>query len=172
MSDPERARHTAHEMARFLEIHMALHNARRLSKDPFTDLPVIWDALRTAYATHVRNLLEFFHEGTPRGGGRKDDITYGELLASNRYRKDWPAVHISLWDQATQLGAHISGKRPDHGDLPKWEDRGCNAVLLPMIEDAVGRIPDLLRHEGADVPALLDTFVAWQPTIASVAPRR
>ena len=75
------------EMVRFLEVHMELQGA---NGPPNRHPSVVIHALRTAYATHVRNLLEFFREKVAC------DVVYGDLLASNRNpfkepdQKKWP----------------------------------------------------------------------------------
>ncbi len=156
MEDGTRARHAAHEMARFLELHVEM-------KNPSCEyLPIIWHSMRTTYATHVRNLLEFFHERSPHGGGGKaaKDIKYGELVDPNPYRGNWTEEEEDWWNQATQLASHLGGERSDHGELDEWEDRGCEKALVPMIKDAVARVPDQLRLEGADVPRALARFLA------------
>lgn len=49
----------AHEMRSFLKLAMEI-------QAPGSEYPdVIWGAMRTACAVHIRNLLEFFHEGSP-----------------------------------------------------------------------------------------------------------
>ena len=144
----EKARHAAHEMVAFLSGHMELHDAMGDGRHG----DVVMRALRTAYATHVRNLLEFFHEKDKR------DIKYGDLATENPYRLDpgcdWPKEECEWWLQASQLAAHLSGKRPDHGDLPEWENRGCEGAIVPMIRRAARAIPRLL-------PSVADTLARF-----------
>lgn len=102
---------------------------------------IVVAAMRTAYATHVRNLLELFHEGSPGVGGGKaaEDIEY-ELVDPNPYGGEWTQQEKDYWNQATQqLASHLSGGRPGHGKLDEWENRGCEEVLMPM--DAVSCVP-------------------------------
>ncbi len=154
----EGARHATHEMVRFLEIHMELHGANGpLNRHS----SVVIHALRTAYATHVRNLLEFFHEKC------EGDVVYGDLLASNGNpykepdRKKWPQPEQDWWLQASQLASHLAGNRSDYEDLPEWEDRGCEKVLVRMISDAVEKTPNMLRHGRIDGTAVLEEFMHW-----------
>ena len=77
----------------------------------------------------------------------------------NPYLDAWTDQEHEWWQQATQLASHLGGKRSEHGKLPEWENRGCEKVIVDMIKDAVDRVPDQLRPEGADVPAALEEVV-------------
>ena len=157
----EKARHATHEMVGFLEIHRELHPASGpLSRHS----NVVVHALRTAYATHVRNLLEFFHEKV------KGDVVYGDLVGSDNPFKasfqKWPELEQGWWEQASKLASHLAGNRSDFKDLGEWEDRGCEEVLVPMIRHAAEKIPSQLQHEGLDGPAVMGDFLEWQAGLA------
>ena len=148
----EKARHAAHEMVAFLNVHMALCDPKGTVGHP----DVVIHALRTAYATHVRNLLEFFRDKVDR------DIKYGDLVPMNQWRRkekgDWPQCEQDWWLQATQLASHLSSNRPRWGALDEWEERGCEKTIADWIRHAVVVIPELLPG----VAETLTVFDTWQ----------
>ena len=118
---------TAHEMKRFLNLHVELNSPRLEYPD------VVWQAMRTAYAAHVRNLLKFFRERAPALHGLKADIRYSDFVSPNPFRirsEEYPPDEADLWRRASKQVSHLSGYRDgSHGeweDAPEW-----GAALTP-----------------------------------------
>ena len=144
-SSPRRdgaARHADHEMSQFLRLHLEMPSERFASLDEH-----IQRAIYVAYATHVRVLLEFFHEGTKKWpNNRGADFRVADL--SREMAAEWDATTSERWREATRLAAHISGERPNltgiqpFGSSQDFEMIGCRIfALLGAIADARKLLP-------------------------------
>ena len=154
--------HVDHEMARFLELHMEI-------KDPSRRYPpIVVHAMLTAYAAHVRNLLEFFYEKSPSGRYSNKDAKYGDFLPSgsrNRFAKrGYNQREKRIWDRASKQVSHLSKfrsgptRRGEWHRLTDWANDHHRGAIVPKIKDAVKRISIYLDQ----TPGILQRFNRWE----------
>lgn len=120
---------------------------------------VVWSAMRTAYAAHVRNLLEFFHCEKP-----SQDVCWTHLADddSNPFGSMKGAAK-GLWERASKQVAHLSqnrsGKNNKWGTAAEWEsDPTHREEIVPKIQTAV----DEFGSRRGDVPEVLKEFLDWE----------
>ena len=133
------ARHVDREMASLLELQKELSLLQ--SHYP----PVVWHAMRTAYAAHFRNLLEFFHGRRPPGKKDKLDARYADYLGRDRNKDPlgiWMEAEKRRMDDADKLLAHLSALRDadDRGERPEWGSEEDRERMVPLIGKAMAKI--------------------------------
>ena len=157
MSNGEWARHVAHEMTSYLQLHRRMKTAGRKYDE------VVWSAMRTAYGAHVRNLLEFFHCKAGDSDVCWKDLAgeaspYGKLVGTGK----------QLWDRASKQISHLSkrrgGLKDEWIDAQEWgNDPSHLTEIVPKIQKAVEEFGDQLDK----VPQLLEDFLAWKQNSAN-----
>lgn len=138
-------RHVDHEMSQALKI------ARELAAGTsFPDHVV--RAMRVAYATHFRALMEFFHAGRPNRSPHPRDLTVSNFLPPTHSPFPWTVREIARFSAADKLAGHLSMDRSRRNHARReWGGP----------ED-----DDLLRRRIGRFFAIQPRAVAWFPETA------
>jgi len=135
---PDWAPDVDHEVAQLLELQSLIE------QPDYEDLPlVLRRAVRVAYATHFRVLMEFFHDGRPKPGDWEripddppSDIGFSQITrtGSSRFSGRWGKKYLERFRDADKLVAHLSGSRATRrGRRREWGGRGDWRQLEPKI---------------------------------------
>ena len=89
-------------------------------------------AIDTAYASHYRALLEFFHDGRQSGKPQPTDLLYRDVSGSTSPFLPWSKFAKGRLDDADKLVGHLTKvrrtKTSDWGSSDDW------AFIWPMIQ--------------------------------------
>ena len=143
------ARHVDHELSQLIELHYHM-------RAPWYPLypDTVRRACRVAYASHLRALLEFFHDGRPSPArleqagceprAQGQDITYNDMTPGAASRPDWTAPELLRLCDADKLVGHLSKLRGartklenwgSDSDLDLWRDHA--GALLGVVNDTL-----------------------------------
>ncbi len=153
--------HVDHEMARFLDLHVEINRGSHQG--------IVLGAILTAYASHARNLLEFFKERTPTRPALHPGTAYFSLYLPsgvlNRFAGLYNGPEEHVWSRATQQVAHLSGfragadlRRKRWRRLKEWGSRYHRDAILPKIRTAL----DEVRGAATTFPSTFAAFRRWE----------
>jgi len=155
------APHVDHELSQLIKLH---HHMRALWYPLYPD--TVRRACRVAYASHLRALLEFFHNGRPpqarlEAAGCEprapdQDITYTDMTPGAASRPDWTNTELLRLCDADKLVGHISKLRGARTKLENWGSdtdidlwRGHAKALLNSVSQALlPRSHDAAKYYG------------------------
>lgn len=138
-------KHVDHELYHLIRLH---HAFQVWKLPPLPDFVV--SAMRTAYAAHLRVLLEFAHTKRPkREKPHHGDIT-SEALMGQTLLPEWRKDRKDRLDDADKLLGHLSLGRIDReGDLRDWGDKDDLALWECIAERLLDHGDELPRSKQA-----------------------
>ena len=137
---PSWAQDVDHELSQLLALHRLFREKGYKSRHS----EVVRRALRVAYSSHFRTLMEFFHDGRPSdsdwkriGNEKKGDVRYSRVTGGpNPFARQWSKRELKRFRDADKLAAHLSDQRAARrGSRAEWGDDDDWRLIRPMIHD-------------------------------------
>jgi hypothetical protein len=145
---PQWAPDVDHEIAQLLALHRLFREKGYKSRYS----GVVKRALRVAYATHFRALMEFFHDGRPSDTKskhaaqkqKKSDVRYSRVTGgTNPFAHRWTKRELKRFEDADKLSAHLTDQRAvRRGKRGEWGDDDDWRLMRPLIQDFLKRTKD------------------------------
>jgi len=130
---PEWAPDLDHDLAQLVRLQDVMTQPDYKTEYPKT----VRRAIDVAYAAHFRALLEFFHDGRPKGLPLKSDLTFGEVTGEPSPFKPYNTYARQRLEDADKLVGHLTKLRrtrtSDWGNHSDWQ------LIWPMIRDLLSR---------------------------------